>query len=198
MTTDFVIVSSWPNGVYLSQKLSGISKKVCYIDMEYSPYRPMGFFPDEGGEEKKQFLEPLGVLERQEGGFCLLSEKGIWHFQEEAGPALTEAQDSSQSGFLSGWLSRFASDFMAPVFESDRPTSPKSLNLVSDYFLFYPHFRKKAQFQSSDPNIRWLSDPGGNGLQLKEEALFLSGESFPLGKGDWNWGKCVKSYSFLL
>lgn len=179
MTADFVIVSSWPNGVYLSKQLSAISKKVCYIDMAYSPYRPMGIFPDEGEEETKQFLESLGVLERQEGGFCLLSEQGTWHFQEEAGPAFIEAQENSRSGFLSGWLSRFASDFMTPVSELDRPIFSESLNLFSDYFLFYPHFRKKVQFQSSDPPIRWLSASEGGGLQLKEKMLCLSGESFP-------------------
>lgn len=178
MTADFVIISSWPNGVYLSKKLSEISKTVCYIDIQNSPHRPMGVFLDEGSEEERRFLESLGALEKQEEGFCLLSEEGVWHFQEEGSPVQFKVQNNSQRE----WFSFFSSGFMAPVFESNDQMFFKPLNLSSDYFLFYPHFKKKMEFSSSDSNIRWLSHPAGKGLELKEEKLCLSEESFPLEK----------------
>ena len=201
MTADFVIISSWPNGVYLSKKLSEISKTVCYIDIQNSPHRPMGVFLDEGSEEEKRFLESLGTLEKQEGGFCLLSEKGVWHFQEEGSPVQFEVQNNLQGE----WLSFFSSGFMAPVFESNDQVFSKPLNLSSDYFLFYPHFKKKMEFPACDSNIRWFSNPAGEGLELyrsvipaqagiqpspqnsnpigiKEGKLFLFKESFPLEK----------------
>ena len=177
MTADFVIISSWPNGVYLSRKLSEISNKVCYIDIQNSPHRPMGVFLEEGKGEERGFLESLGTLERQGGGFCLLSEEGVWRFQEEGSERL------KSTGPFRHWLSCFASGFMAPVFESNYQGFFSPLNLYSDYFLFHPHLKRKARFQSSHSNIRWLSDPSnGNGIQIRGEKLFFSGEAFSLDK----------------
>ena len=178
MTADFVIISSWPNGVYLSKKLSEISNKVCYIDIQNSPHRPMGVFLEEESEEEKGFLESLGTLERQEGGFCLLSEEGVRHFQEE-GSGQSEGTKASQLK----WLSFFASGFMSPIFESNHQIFSNSLNLCADYFIFHPHLKKKARFQSSNENILWLSAPsGGEELQLKEGKLLFAGNTFSLEK----------------
>ena len=37
---------------------------------------------EEEEEEEKNFFSSLGFLNRMEGGFCLLSAEGVWHFQE--------------------------------------------------------------------------------------------------------------------
>ncbi|MCY4512202.1 MAG: hypothetical protein OXB86_00775 [Bdellovibrionales bacterium] len=178
MTADFVIISSWPNGVYLSRKLSEASKKVYYIDIQHSPYRPMGVFLNEDTKGERRFLESLGTLEKQEGGFCLLSEQGVWHFQEDRGVNRLNNSDS----FQFEWLSFFASGFMAPVFESNHQVFSQPLDLSSDYFLFQPHFKKKSQLQSADSNLHWFSLPGGHGLQLKEGKLLFLGKSVTLEK----------------
>ena len=178
MTADFVIVSSWPNGVYLSGKLLEISKKVYYIDIQNSPHRPMGVFLSEDTQGERRFLESVGTLEKQEGGFCLLSEKGVWHFQE--GTGVNRFNDPDSSPFE--WLSFFASGFMAPVFESNHQVFSRPLDLRSDYFLFQPHFKKKAQIQSAGLKFHCFSVPGGDGLRLKDGKLLFPGKSVPLEK----------------
>ena len=194
MNVDFVVVSSWPNGAYLSKKLSDVSKAVCYIDVRQSPHRPMGIFSKETDEEEKRFIESISHLEKQEGGFCLLNEKGAFHLQEEVSPRFFSENLPRQEDFYSH-SARIAATLTAPAFESlHQPLSASGEpDIFADYFLFHPDMRKKARFQSALSNVRWLSAPEGTDLKLKEGRLSLAGESFPMKQVIWLGDKALQT-----
>ena len=170
MKNRIAIFASWPNGVWLSQKLCEVDRDVCYVDTGGMMHRPMGVFLSDlhGGE--KRFLESLGSLERQEGGFCLLSNGRPRHFQE---PCLSFSREEEHV------LPFF--DFTAPVFESNRQTFSPPSDLSLDYFLFFPHLSKKTRVQSDFPAIRWIS----KGIQAGEKGLSADGEFFPWDQVIW-------------
>ena len=194
MNVDFVIVSSWPNGAYLSKKLSDVSKAVCYIDVRQSPHRPMGIFSKETDEEEKRFIESISHLEKQEGGFCLLNEKGAFHLQEEISPGFYSENLPRQEDFYSH-SARLTATLTTPVYEPHLQSVSASgePDIFSDYFLFHPDMRKKTRFQSALSNVRWLSAPEGADLKIKEGRLSLADESFPLKQVIWLGDKALQT-----
>ena len=81
---DVAVFAPWPRGGLLARKLSERGKKVCRIELSGGRASPFACFVDERQGEEKAFLESIGFLFRQEGGFCLLSNEGNWPFQEIA------------------------------------------------------------------------------------------------------------------
>ena len=166
---DVTVVSPWPRGLYLCQKFQELGKRVCYIETPSESYQPASLFLDEsGGQDFKSFLLSQGFLEKQESGFCLVSEQGVWSFQEtdtleSCHPTLNNYLQGKQSGtFKEDWLSFFSCSYKSRLFEYNNSCfSGKPLDLFGDYFLFKPSFEKKKQFQKENP-----------ALELVENGLF--------------------------
>ena len=81
MLFDFAVFAHWPRGLYLAKKLSEEGGKVAYVELLPRLKNPFGLFLSDSFQEGKEFLETLGFLSRQEGGFCLLSPQGVWPLQ---------------------------------------------------------------------------------------------------------------------
>ena len=208
---DVTVVSPWPRGLYLCQKFLKNGKRVCYIETPSESNQPVSLFLDENGEQDlKSFLLSQGFLEKQEGGFCLISEQGVWSFQEtdtleSCHPTLSYYLQSKKTGtFKEDWLSFFACSYKSRLFEYNNFCfSGKPLDLCGDYFLFKPSFEKKRQFQKENSTLGWLeahpsqvkvhnSDLFIKGSFHKSEQFFLFHQpSYETCPPDWLWDHVV-------
>ena len=178
---DVTVVSPWPQGLYLCWKFKKSGKKVCYIETPSSSHQPVSLFLDESGEEDiKSFLLSQGFLEKQEGGFCLVSEQGVWSFQEtdSLDPVLNNYREGKKAGlFKENWISFFAHSYKSRLFEYNNSCfSGRPLNLFGDYFLFKPSFEKKRQFREDNPDISWL-EVNSSELKNQNSGLFIKDSS---------------------
>lgn len=177
---DITIVSSWPRGLYLCTKFQKAGKKVCYIETPSESRQPDTLFLDESFQDQKSFLLSQGFLEKQKGGFSIISEQGVWNFQE------TETVESNHSTlqfyrqgkrngeFKKTWLSFFAFNYKTRFFEYNNSLfSQKPLNLFLDHYLFKPSIEKKREFKENNPKIYWL-DGTASHLEVKENKVFLN------------------------
>ena len=89
---DAVALAPWPGGALFAKKLSGRGKKLCHVELAGAGRGGSLSFSDRSGSpfpcltaarqaEEKSFLESIGFLFRQEGGFWLLSREGNWPLQ---------------------------------------------------------------------------------------------------------------------
>ncbi len=153
---DWAIFAYWPRGLFLAKKLAESGQKTAYVELLPQVKSPFGFFIDENLREEKEFLQSLGFLFQQEGGFCLLSPQGVWPLQDmlsmrEQLPVLN--RDSSNN-FESHWLNDLSFNLAGKVFEyNNSEFSNQGLNLFSDYFLFEPSIKKIKQFQNDHSSI---------------------------------------------
>ena len=178
---DVTVVSPWPRGLYLCRKFQESGKKVCYIETPPENHQPVSLFLDEiGGQDIKSFLLSQGFLEKQEGGFCLVNEQGVWNFQEtdSIDPILSHYRQGKKSGaFKEDWLSFFACSYKSRLFEYNNSCfSGEPLNLFEDYFLFKPSFEKKKQFQKENPEIFWL-EANSSQLKVQDSEVFIKDSS---------------------
>lgn len=157
---DSVIFAFWPRGLYLAKKLSEKGQKVAYVEILPRTKSPFGIFLDDNFKEEKEFLENLGFLSRQEGGFCLLSPEGVWPLQDMREMTdrhfvlKNKLNENSFKEFDKYWLSYLSLNLAGKVFEyNNSEFSNKNVNLFSDYFLFKPYFKKIEYFQKTHPNI---------------------------------------------
>ncbi len=152
----------WPRGLFLSKKLSEQGKKICYIDLKQEALAPLGVFIQENDHEERGFLESLGFLLKQEGGFCLLSLEGFWSFQEldwqnMSTPIFQKAKEKAFGDFKSHWLASLSRNLMSRVFEGNHYLlSRESLDFFSDYFLFEFTAKQKNEFKIANPEINYL------------------------------------------
>ena len=161
---DFAVFSFFPKGMYLAEKLSQMGCKTAYIELLPKRKSPFGFFVEEDFKEEKSLLEQVGFLFRQEGGFCLLSPKGVWPLQDMrdmAGkhPVLAnQLRTNSVANFKHSWLSFLSLNLLGKIFEyNNSQFADKGLNFFSDYFLFEPSLEKISCFQKDHPEIAFYS-----------------------------------------
>lgn len=206
---DVTVMAPWPRGLYLCKKLQEIGKKVCYLETSSEGANPAGLFlKEEGDSDEKSFLLSLGSLEKQSGGFCLVSEQGVWSFQEmsrlERGEtAIGYFYRKKKSGiYKKDWLYFFAGNFLSRVFEFNNSFfKVNPLRLLWDYYLFSLSLEKKKQFQQDNPGISFLQT---NSLEVKGEEIFIKGTlhksqrvfcfsepSFQSVRPDWLWDHFV-------
>ena len=220
---DSVIFAPWPRGVYLAQKLSEKGQTVAYVEILPRQKNPFGLFLDEYSKKEKEFLECLGFLFRQEGGFCLLSPEGVWPLQDmkymndRHSVLKNKLTEDSFKNFKNYWLSYLSLNLAGKVFEyNNSEFSNKSLNLFSDYFLFEASFKKIEQFQKDHPKITFykvlLKDISFEEKQprffiqkelLKSKKYFCLGvHHFPIRKDEnscrpyWEWSACFFKAGF--
>ena len=206
---DVTVVSPWPRGLYLSKKFQDSGKKVCYIETPSENNQPISLFLNEE-EHLKSFLLSQGFLEKQEGGFCLVNEQGVWSFQEtdpieSYHPALSHYRQGKKSGiFKEDWLNFFACSYKSRLFEYNNALfSGQPLNLFWDYFLFQPSVEKKRQFQKENPSLCWLKVKTSE-LKIQNNDIFIkdsvhhSGKvfvfhqpSYELCLPEWQWDHIV-------
>ena len=220
MLFDFAVFAPWPRGFYLAKKLSEEGGKVAYVEILPRLKNPFGLFLSDNFQEGKEFLEALGFLSRQEGGFCLLSPQGVWPLQDmkEMGdrhPVLEN--ELSENSFNNHWLSCLALNLAGKVFEyNNSEFSEKGLNLFSDYFLFSPDFKKIEQFKKDHPDISFYKAQFEEISCKKRESVFSiqnqpmeSNKYFWLGamhfptltikktyRPYWEWSACFFSVDF--
>ena len=172
-----VFSPSWPKGLFLSKKLSEQGKKVCYIDLKQESLPPLGVFIQENHYEEKVFLESLGFLSKQAGGFCLLSPEGSWSFQEmdwknRGMDLFQKAKEGRLGDFKSHWLSFLSKNLMSRVFDGNHYFFQKeSLDFFSDYFLFESTARQKNEFKMANPNITYLEASLGDIKVTQEKSI---------------------------
>lgn len=178
---DVTVAAPWPRGLYLCKKLQETGKKVCYLETPSEGLNPAGLFLSEEEEnaDTKSFLLSLGSLEKQQGGFCIVSEQGVLSFQEKD---LSKQNDTPFSWFYrkekSGiyrkdWLHFFAQGFLSRVFEFNNSVFDiKSLNLHGDYYLFKLSLKQRKQFQKDNPNICFMNT-NSSGWEIKKEGFFI-------------------------
>lgn len=213
-----VVFAPWPRGLYLAKKLSEQGLKVAYVELLPRQPAPFGLFIEDNSKVEKIFLESLGFLSQQEGGFCLLSSQGVWPLQDIKGmearhPVLTNKR---QGHFANQWLSYLSLNLASKVFEyNNSEFSNRSLNLFSNYFLFEPSFKKIEQFQKNHPNISFYQISSEDKLQKQqmqsliqengwqaEKQFFLGTTSCPWVKGKdvkepyWQWQACFFEMDF--
>ena len=158
---DSLILADWPRGLYLAKQLSLNNKKVAYIEQLPRLKNPFALSLNE--QSQKEFLESLGFLSRQKGGFCLLSPEKIWPLQD-----MRDMKDRHASIknftcsfkktpaplFKDNWLSYLSLNLSAKVFEDNNSIfQNKGINLMTDYFLFEPSAKKMEEFKNIHPNI---------------------------------------------
>ncbi len=183
---DVTLFSSfWPKGLFLSQQLSKQGKKVCYVDLQQEALAPLGVFIQENPKEKV-FLESLGLLLKQNEGFCLLSCEGGWSFQEidwqnMSAPLFQNFKNKELGDFKNHWLSFLSKNLMSRVFEGNHfIASEEGLDFFSDYFLFEMTLKQKNQFKLDYPDIHYVETSLENiqVLQEKSQASFsIKGEN---------------------
>ncbi len=187
---DFVIFAPWPRGLYLVKKLSERGSKTAYVEFLPRIKNPFALFLDESLIEKKTFLESLGFLSNQEGGFCILSPEGVWPLQSmremtDRLPVLSNRLNTdSYNDFKTHWLAYLSLNMAGKVFEyNNSEFSDKNLNLFSDYFLFDPSFKKAEQFQKDHPDIAFYkSHPTDISFKEKESEFLFKDESLTAKK----------------
>lgn len=217
---DSVIFASWPRGLYLAKQLSEKERKVAYVEIWPRQKNPFGFFGDEQFQEAKEFLEALGFLSSQEGGFCLLSSDGIWPFQnmrEMANRHPVLKRPLKKGSFKDHWLAYLSFNLAGKVFEHNNSDfSDRGLNFYSDYFLFEPSFKKIKQFQRDQSHISFYSFypeevsfnekdlnflVQGNLLEA-EKYFWFGGNHLPVfkkkktGEPYWQWSACFFEVDF--
>ena len=193
---DSVIFAPWPRGVYLAKKLSDEGRKVAYIEILPRSQNPFGLFLNENSQSEKEFLETLGFLFRQEGGFCLISPEGVWPLQE-----MNEMRDrhfvlkntlteDSFKNFQEHWFSYLSLNMTAKVFEYNNSRfSNKNLNLFSDYFLFENSFKKIEQFKKNNPKISFFEVfPEEIVFEEKQKKFFIQNKHLESDKFFWLGG----------
>ena len=185
---DSVIFADWPRGLYLAKKLSEEGQKTAYVEIQPRIKNPFGLFLGESLKEEKEFLETLGFLFRQEGGFCLLSPQGVWPLQDMETmksrlSALKNAANKHFSkDFEEDWLSYLSFNLTGKIFEyNNSKFSEKSLNLFSDYFLFEPSFKRMEQFYQNHHKISFHKARLEE-LSLKEDRFEIYTNKKPLTK----------------
>lgn len=171
---DVIVVGCWPRGLYLCWKFYQEGKRVCYVEIPSQNKQPVTLFLNEDQEEEKAFLLSQGFLEKQDSGFCLISEQGVWSFQESLSgdwqnPALRHFQEHRESGeFQQDFLSFFARSYKSRLFEYNNSVflNPP-LNLFDNYFFFKPSVEKKKQFFKEHSGISWIKAPSLKPLPLE-------------------------------
>ena len=157
-----IVFADWPRGLYFAQQLAFKGQKVAYVEIIPRFKNPFALFLNDSFKEEKNFLESLGSLYRQEGGFCLLSPEGVWPLQDRKEMGLASSKESSLSlkdrkSFQKNWLSYLSLNLAAKVFEYNNSVlTDQVLDLFSDYFLFEPLVKKLEHFKKSNPNIYFL------------------------------------------
>ena len=157
---DAVVFAPWPRGLYLAKKLSEQGRETAYVEILPRLKNPFGFFLNEDQKEEKAFVESLGFLSQQKGGFCLLSSEGVWPLQDmkdmsDRHPVLkNQWNEEAFKSFKEHWLAYLSFNLAGRVFEyNNSEFFTQGLNLFSDYFLFEPIFKKTDQFQADQPQI---------------------------------------------
>lgn len=218
---DSAVFAHWPRGLFLAKKLAEAGRKTAYIEILPRLKSPFGFFLDESSKQEKDFLESLGFLLRQEGGFCLLSPEGVWPLQDMA-PALCPTlknQLPAKPGrdFDKHWLAYLSLNLAGRVFEhNDSEFSKGRLPIFSDYFLFEAEFKKAERFKKDHPDISFFRSGAADlfykngkleflaqGLaQKSEECFWLAGPAPPFLKAAkslepyWRWESCFLKADF--
>ena len=220
---DSVVFASWPRGLYLAKRLSEEGNRVAYVEILPRLKNPFGLFVSEDSKEEKDFLESLGFLFRQEGGFCLLSPEGIWSFQDmkeminKHSVLKNQWSKDSSKDFKHNWLAYLSLNLAGKVFDyNNSEFSEQSLNFFSDYFLFEWSLKKIQQFQKDHPKISFYQVPFDTLSFQKRQCYFsvqketLKGEeyfwldrnTFPCLKNKtareahWQWEACFFAVDF--
>ena len=154
---DSLIVGDWPKGLYLAQQLSLQGKKTAYLYQRPAVKNPFALFLSESSQTEKQFFNSLGFLEKQEGGFCILTEKGVWPLQKRKELGFAPPAPLTDS-FNKDFLFYLSHNLAGKVFEFNDSVFSEPLDLFCDYFLFYPCFKKIALFKQQYPNLHFFED----------------------------------------
>ena len=213
---DSAVFALWPRGIYLAKKLCSEGQKTAYIEILPRFKNPFGLFLDTNSKEEKLFLESLGFLYRQAGGFCIISPEGVWPMQnmkdmlhrhtplQNIKIKMNQNPGKQDKIFKNNWLSYLSLNLAGKVFEcNDSELSNKSLDLFSDYFLFESSLKKERQFREDHPQISFfktslekLSFENGQPVFSEEGQILISKKYFWLGdphipvskiKPDWQW-----------
>lgn len=220
---DSVVFAPWPRGLSLAKKLSEQGRETAYVEILPRLKNPFGLFLNEDLKEEKAFLESLGFLSQQEGGFCLLSYEGVWPLQDmrdmaDRHPVLkNQWHKEAFTNFKDHWLAYLSFNMAGRVFEyNNSEFSTKGIDLFSDYFLFEPFFKKTDQFQIEHPQITFYKVPLKeisfqqkgfnffiqNRLVKSKKYFWLSGLPCPAFKKDskfkphWEWSSSLFEADF--
>ena len=162
---DYIIFAPWPRGLFLAKKLIESDKKIAYVEILPQLKSPFGLFLKNSFFEEKQFLQSLGFLLYQKGGFCILSPKGVWPLQDMQGICHSvlknhflnknlSPEEGEHHHFKNHWLNYLSLNLASKVFEYNNSCwSNNKLNLFDDYFLFEPSLKKMELFKNNHPNI---------------------------------------------
>ena len=163
---DNVVFAPWPRGLYLAKKLSEQGKGTAYVEILPRLKNPFGVFLNDKDKEEKLFLESLGFLSQQDGGFCLLTSEGVWPLQDmqdmrDRHPVLKRKwNENSFKNFKDYWLAYLSCHLAGKVFEYNNSEFwTTGLDIFSDYFLFEPSFKKTDQFQTDQSQIIFYKTP---------------------------------------
>lgn len=164
---DFAVCAHFPAGLYLAQQLSRSGFKTAYVEIVPQRVRPFPLLLGETSEQGKHFLQSLGFLKLQEGGFCILSPQGVWPLQDMRAMAghcpviknaLRRAQPEDFKDFSKDWLSWLSLNLSGRVFDGNLCAfSSDRLDLFKDCFLFSPSLKKIRLFKKDHPDIAFYS-----------------------------------------
>ncbi|MCY4321125.1 MAG: hypothetical protein OXC37_01785 [Bdellovibrionaceae bacterium] len=175
---DSLVFADWPKGLYLAQKLALKKQKVAYVECLPRLKNPFGIFLNENDKSLKLFLENLGFLSQQEGGFCLISPEGVWPLQERKIianriPTIKNLSHPLQNkaSFKTYWLSYLSLNMSSKIFkDNDSVLKNKRVNLLDDYFLFEASPKKIEEFKTKFNYISFFSAPSKSILFKKNKA----------------------------
>ena len=176
----------------MAEKLSHAGFKTAYVEITPQMARPFPLLLGEADKKLKHFLQALGFLKLQKGGFCVLSPQGVWPLQDMRAMAghcpviknaLRRAQPEDFKDFSQDWLSRLSFNLSSQVFDGNLSAlSSDRLNLFEDCYLFSPSLKKIKLFKRDHPDMAFYSLLSGSALWDEQEERFVKNPSFQQNK----------------
>ena len=183
---DSLIFADWPRGLYLAKQLAVIGQRTAYVENLFRLKNPFALFLNANEKDQREFLESLGFLSQQDGGFCLLSPEGVWPLQDMKAIAKRQApiqnftcsfKKELNPPFKDNWLSYLSLNLSAKVFRGNNSIfKNRGVNLLADCFLFEPSSKKMEEFKNNHPNISFLT--------AQEKNIFFKGQQAVLSLKD--------------
>ena len=180
---DSLIFADWPRGLYLAKQLALAGQKIAYVESLPRLKNPFALFLNENEKDQREFLESLGFLSQQEGGFCLLSPEGVWSLQNmkaisKKHPPIQNFTCSFKKDlnppFRDNWLSCLSLNLSAKIFRDNNSIfKNRGIHLLEDCFLFEPSPKKIEEFKNNYPNILFLTASKQN-ISFKGQQAVLS------------------------
>ena len=221
---DSLIFADWPRGLYLAKQLALTGQKIAYVECLPRLKNPFPILLNE--KPQQEFLESLGFLSQQKGGFCLLSPEGIWPMQEMKDMRdkhipiknfTSHLKKHSNLSFKNNWLSYLSLNLSSKTFKDNNSIfTDRGIKLLADCFLFEPSSKKIQEFKRKQSNISFwtaqeqtLSFKKQVTVLLKDKALTaqnffclsdsnrISAELKAEKKPTWQWQACYLTADFF-